>query len=232
MSRSSLIPASSSPIATFTPAAANRFSGATPERRRKLEEQLWHDARPGLRHPVDIPLVQPHAMAERHALGQQGRTGRGTLPPCTRPAARHMPSDTPSPPDAYAAARPYRSDASASRLQRRIRAPMQVRRRELDFHPLLPRMSQSAGCRNRSMQPSSVIWNRSNHPCHRPAQLRRQRGHERRVVLVHQPVLVPHRVAVGHAHADILVGADHLVRTSAAPPPSYPAASHGCAAPS
>ncbi len=35
------MPASSSPIATFTPASAKQLSGATPERRRKLELQLW-----------------------------------------------------------------------------------------------------------------------------------------------------------------------------------------------
>ena len=41
MSRSSLIPASSMPMAVFTPLASSTLSAATPERRRKLDEQLW-----------------------------------------------------------------------------------------------------------------------------------------------------------------------------------------------
>ena len=35
------MPASSSPIAVFTPAASKRFSAARPERSRELEEQMW-----------------------------------------------------------------------------------------------------------------------------------------------------------------------------------------------
>ena len=46
---------------------------------------------------------------------------------------------------------------------------------------------------------------------HRTTQFGRQAGDELRVILVDQPVLVAHRVAVRHAHADILVGADDFV---------------------
>ena len=35
------MPASSRPIAVLMPFASNTFSAATPERRRKLDEQLW-----------------------------------------------------------------------------------------------------------------------------------------------------------------------------------------------
>src|SRR5204863_86788 len=41
MSRSSLIPASSMPIAVLTPLASSTLSAATPERSRKFDEQLW-----------------------------------------------------------------------------------------------------------------------------------------------------------------------------------------------
>ena len=54
MSRSSLIPASSSPMATLTPACANRFKGATPERSRKLELQLWQ---------MQVPVSATRAMS-------------------------------------------------------------------------------------------------------------------------------------------------------------------------
>src|SRR5262249_11295144 len=79
MSRSSLMPASSRPIAVLMPFASNTFSAATPERRRKLDEQLWQmqvavAATVSMSAPfihTAGPRAQPHAVAQRHLRTQQ-----------------------------------------------------------------------------------------------------------------------------------------------------------------
>ena len=89
---------------------------------------------------------------------------------------------------------------------------MQIGWRQLDLHPALVLVPSV-----HALEQRDVVVERKLEPVvpalHRSAQLRRQAGDERRVVLIHQPVLVAHREGIRHPHADILVGADHLVCT-------------------
>ena len=94
--------------------------------------------------------------------------------------------------------------------QRRVRAPVQIGRRQLDLHPALVLVPSV-----HVLEQRDVVVERELEPVvpalHRSAQFRRQAGDERRIVLIHQPVLVAHRERIRHPHADILVGADHFI---------------------
>ena len=95
-------------------------------------------------------------------------------------------------------------------FQRVIAAPVQIGRRQLDPGPRLARMLLAERVEHleelveRHGLGGEMLG-------HRRLQLRREAAHELGVVLVDQPVLVTDREGVGHAHADGLVGPQHLV---------------------
>ena len=87
---------------------------------------------------------------------------------------------------------------------------MQIGRRQLDLHAALVLVPPV-----QVLEQRNVVVERELKPrepaLHRLAQFCRQACNKILVALIHQPVLIAHRERVGHPHADILVGADHLV---------------------
>jgi hypothetical protein len=55
----------------LTPLASNTFSAATPERSRKIRRAIVAYAGASLGQTVNVPLVEPDAVAERHLPPQQ-----------------------------------------------------------------------------------------------------------------------------------------------------------------
>ena len=123
------------------------------------------DAAAGGGQAVDVLLVQPHAVAERQAVGPPCRSGRCIPAPCSRRAAWRIPSGRRSRPGACASAR--RTCAEASR--QRASAPC---RSTSAGWPARAGSSPGACCGaahgtilNMSMASSRLILKRSNQRC-------------------------------------------------------------------
>jgi hypothetical protein len=93
--------------------------------------------------------------------------------------------------------------------QCRIGAPMEIGGRELDFDPFLVVMlgvellEQRAVIGKRHLKAREV-------PLHCRTQLGRQACRELLVILVDEPVLIAQGEGIGHPHANVFVGTDHL----------------------
>ena len=120
MSRSSLMPASSMPMATGMPCARKRLTGAMPLLSRKLELQLWQIRVPVCGAELDVVLGHPDAVAdgelraeqaERVEIGQRRAAGALLRIGLLVGRLQHMHVDR----------QPVRRASSAARLERRRR---------------------------------------------------------------------------------------------------------------
>ncbi len=182
-----------------------RDAGAQPE----IGGTVVTHACAGLRHAVDVCLAEPDAVAERQ-MRPEHIEAVDVLHRCAFAA----------PPGIFLLHRGleqmhvHRHFVFPRGLRQRgqglVGAPVQVRGRELDLHPGLGIV---AGV-HRFEHAHRVIETELEPPepaLHRVLQLPGQARDECLVGLIDEPVLVAHRVAVRHPHADILVGADDLV---------------------
>ena len=113
MSRSSLMPASSRPIAVLMPACLEVVERGDARAQAEIRRAVVAHAGPGRRHAVDVLLVEPHAVAERHARAEHVEAVDVLDRGAARRAARRIPSGRRSRAGACASAR-----CISSRLRR------------------------------------------------------------------------------------------------------------------
>ncbi len=164
MSRSSLMPASSSPIADVHALGGEAVERGHARAQAEVGAAVVADAGAGLGHAGDVALVQPDTVAERHALVHQAEAvevfDRRAAAALLRVGLLVRRFDQ---------VHVHRHVVVRGRVGRAGSAPRREHQCRLAgaSWTLTRSLPAWAPCRlpNRSMQPSSVIWKRSNQAC-------------------------------------------------------------------
>ncbi len=157
---------------------------------------------------VHVALVQPHAVAERQARAEQAEL---------LDVVHRRPAAAPEGvlllvgglEEVHVERRVVALGRLSQSLERRVRTPVQVRRGELDAGAGLVVVFGMKVAEHRHVVVEPGLEGLED-ALHRVLQLGRQTRDELRVGLIDEAVLVAHGVAVGDAHPDVVVGAQHL----------------------
>ncbi len=182
-----------------------RHAGAQPEVRRAIVA----DAGAGRRHPLDVGFVEPDAVAERQARTEhpepvevlEGGAAAALLRVGLLVGGLH---------EVHVHRHVVGFGQAGEPFEGRVGAPVQVGGRQLDLGPRGTLLAGMQAAEEREIVLQGHL--EALEPAlHRVLQRRRQARHEIHVGLVDETVLVADREAVRDPHADVAIGAQHLV---------------------